>query len=143
MSTDYGYAFSFDRETFRGRYPSRADAVEAAERALLAYPGPVESIWVGRTAIQRLPVENLAEMVLHEVAERQSDAGVEPISASTDARDELDARLAALLRAWADDHDLHATSGIEAVSEHPMQPVQHVSNKGDAGHEVGLIGNVG
>ncbi len=143
MNIDYGYAFSFDRETFRGRYGSRAEAVEAAERSLNAYSGPVEAIWVGRTSTPTLPVDGLAEHVLDVVADRQSDDNVEAITPGTDARDELDARLAALVRAWADDHNLLPTSGVEAVSEHPIRPVAHVNDRGVPGHEVGLIGNVG
>ncbi len=139
----HGYAYSFDRETFRGCHATRIEAVAAAEETLATYSAPVEAIWVGRITQAEPPVEQLGELVLNELADRQADEGVEAVVANEDARDELDARLASLLRAWMDDYGLLAPRGVESVSEHPIRVVPHVNSDGEAGREISLIGDVG
>jgi hypothetical protein len=137
------YAFSFDRETFRGSYETRSAAVEAGEQALAAYPGPAEAIWVARAVRPEPRLNGLAETVLEALADRMSDEGQDAVQASELARDELDARMAALLHAWMRDHDLFPAGGVEAVSEHPIRLIPHVDDEGTAGKEVSLIGEVG
>ena len=138
-----GYAYSFDRDTFRGCHPTRAEAVAAGEEALTHYNAPVEAIWVGRIAENEPPVDLLGEMVIDEINDRQSEDGQESIHAGEAARDDLDARLSALLKSWMDDHGLLPARGVESVSEHAIAVKPHVDQRGDVGKEVSLIGDVG
>ena len=136
----FAYAYSFDRETFRGEFDDRTAAVAAAERALPTWPAAAEAIYVGRLVRPQLPVADLGDVVLSELADRRADSGQPPVAADADARDELDARLAALVRAWLDDHGLAGTARVEEISEHALPLIAHVPDHATADDEVELMG---
>ncbi len=144
------YAYSFDRESFRGRYHSRAEAVEAAQAALTNYPTSIEAIYVGRLVDREAPVEELSGSVIEQIKRRHRERGnasgltddLSTVTADKDAREELDDRLFVVLREWLADHGCLSGPGYEEISEHAPPLVSHVAATG-ATSEIGLIGTVG
>ena len=143
------YAYSFDRESFRGRFASRNEAAEAAQIALSNYPTSVETIYVGRLVDREAPVEGLSAGVLEMIERRHRERGgasgltdeLADAVANEDACQELDDRLFVVLREWLADHGCLAGPGFEEISEHAPPLVSHVA--AGASHEIGLIGTVG
>lgn len=137
----YVYAYSFDRETFRGRYSSRQEGLEAAYAALPSYPAIPEAIYVGRRINQAFDVEGLGEMLIDAVCDRAIASGESPLDAeamSEDVRADLDAQVAGTLRDWLHRHELIPAGRIEEISEHPLPLVAQVADEEE--REVGLIG---
>lgn len=137
----YVYGYSFDRETFRGRYPSRQAAVEAAHAALPNYPAIPEAIYVGRRIDPKVPVDHLGSLLIDAIGDRAMDSGDLPIDVDAvdrEAREDLDARVATTLQEWLQRHDLIPPGRIEEISEHPLPLIHHVPEKHE--REVGLIG---
>ena len=135
------YAYSFDRQSFRGRFETRRGALEAARKALPLWPAAAEALYVGRRIDPALHVHGHAALVLDAMRRRALDAGDvppdhDPLPAG--ARRDLDARLADLLRDWLVAHDLLGRTRIEEISEHALPLVSHV----DGGDEV-EVGPVG
>jgi hypothetical protein len=134
------YAYSLDREVFRGSYDSRRAAVAAAETALKDWPAMAEAIWVGRLVATMPRLDDLAETVLDELRDRPVDG--DPLADATDAqRDDLDTRLADLVREWIGDHHLAPPPRVEEISEHALPLIEHVTSGRE--REVELIGTVG
>ena len=144
------YAYSFDRESFRGRFHSRGEAVEAAQAALSNYPTSIEAIYVGRLVDREAPVEQLSKGVIEQIERRHRERGnqsgltdsLSSVTADDDARQELDDRLFVVLREWLADHGCLSGPGYEEISEHAPPLISHVAATG-AATEVGLIGTVG
>lgn len=132
------YAYSFDRETFRGRFATRRDAVAAAEVALEERKDATEAIWVGRRVEARPPTGAMGQFVTNELRRRQVEAGEAPTSVNAKAAEDLDCRLETLLNDWLGDHDLLPEARVEEISEHPVPLVAHVADSGQ--QEVQLIG---
>lgn len=132
------YAYSFDRETFRGRFATRRDAVAAAEVALEERTAATDTIWVGRRVEARPPTAAMGQVVTKELRRRQSEAGEVPAAVTPDAIEDLNRRLEALLGEWLADHNLLPEARIEEISEHPVPLVSHVADSGQ--QEVQLIG---
>ena len=136
------YAYSFDRETFRGRHASREAALAAAEDALPAWPTIPEAIWVGRLVDVAPPTVGLGDAVLDNLTRRLADDGRDALPAIPDAaRLDLDAGLAGLVRDWLDDHRLIGEPRVEGISEHPLPLVAHVPPR--EVDEVSLLGTEG
>ena len=136
------YAYSFDRETFRGRHASRDAALAAAEGALEAWPTIPEAIWVGRLVDVAPPTTGLGDAVTDSLTRRLADDGRDPLPNLPDAaRADLDAALAGLVRDWLDDHGLVGEPRIEGISEHPLPLVAGVPPR--EVDEVSLLGTEG
>ena len=140
---EISYAYSFDRETFRGRFETRRDAVAAARDALPLWPAAAEAIYVGRRIDPALHVHGYADLVLAEMRARALDNGDAPVDHDglpADARRDLDAVLARALRDWLTAHDLVGDSRIEEISEHALPLIAHVGGGGGDEVEVGPVG---
>lgn len=137
----YVYAYSFDRETFRGRYTTRHEALDAAHAALAAYPAIPEAIYVGRRINPAFDVGGLGDLLIEVICDRAIASGEAPLDAEAlddDVHADLDSQIAAALRDWLHRHELIPAGRIEEISEHPLPLVAHVA-EGDE-REVGLIG---
>ena len=137
----YFYAYSFDRETWRGRFPNRAQAVEAAETALPDFPAVAEAIFVGRRVDPNLYVHGYAPMLLEAMREQACKAGDQPVDhngLSPRVRDDLEHSIAQTLRDWLIRHELVPPGRIEEISEHPLPLIRHVADNDQA--EVCLLG---
>ena len=140
-ASEVSYAYSFDREGFRGRFESRRDALAAARAALPLWPAQPEAIYVGRRIDPALHVHGYADLILEAMRGRALDAGDVPADHDglpAGARRALDAGLARTLRDWLVGHDLVGDSRIEEISEHALPLVSHVG-AGDQ-VEVGPVG---
>ena len=141
VASDVTYAYSFDRETYRGRFETRREALDAARKALPFWPAAAEAIYVGRRIDPALHVRGYAELVLDAMRQRALDAGDVPPDHDglpAGARRDLDAGLAETLRDWLVAHDLVGRSRIEEISEHALPLVAHVSS--DDSVEIGPVG---
>lgn len=138
------YSYSLDHDTFRGRFPTRAAARRAAESALAQWPTQTEGIWIGRIVRPEPPTHGLAEDVLEELTHRLRDLDEEDAAANVTeaAKAELDARLAAVVGRWMQEHGVLPEARIEAVSEYPLPLPNHVGES-QADPEVSLIGTDG
>ena len=140
-ASEISYAYSFDREGFRGRFESRRDALAAARAALPFWPAQAEAIYVGRRIDPALHVHGYADLILEAMRERALDAGDAPVDydgLAADVRRDLDAKLARTLRDWLVGHDLLGDSRIEEISEHALPLISHVGD--DDQIEVGPVG---
>ncbi|MEL7238456.1 MAG: hypothetical protein AAGK78_06310, partial [Planctomycetota bacterium] len=89
------YTYSFDRETFRGRFATREAAREAGVQALPKWPGPAEAIYVGRVIDHAPPLDNLAAPLLETLRSRAGEQASAALDAVAEkATGELDDRLA-------------------------------------------------
>jgi hypothetical protein len=112
--TEEVWYLSRDEETFNdGPYPTREAAIAAAPDEGF---DPGDSLWVGRAvpASSLLSAANVVQM-LNDHAYDDGPEGNDGYEVSTEAQEELDA----MLRAWADKHNIKPTWwGIEDVSHH-------------------------
>ena len=133
------YTYSFDRETFRGRFETRDAARSAGEDALPKWPGPAEAIYVGRVIDHAPPLEGLAGPVLDVLRERAGEEAAAALNAASEkAGDDLDDRLARLVRAWLQKHDVFGESRVEEISEHPLPLIAKAPEKDNP--EIGILG---
>ena len=137
------YAYSFDQDTFRGRFDSRQQALDAAARALRDRADQPEGIFVGQWLEPDVQTAGHAGPVVAAMRDRWRRAGGD--RGFLDAVDErslgeLNADLERVLKAWLADHDLlPATTRVRAVSHHPVPNVHHVAVTSDE-RETSLIG---
>jgi hypothetical protein len=144
------YAFSFDRESFRGSYNSRKEAVTAALEAARNVEGdPPASVYIAC----RAPLDPHASGHAEDLIERmrqavRDDAEAEAADAFlnyvTDQElADLDDAVERAIRGWLAKHDLLTASGrLSAISEHPVPVVAGVARGDSSYREVGEIGEI-
>ena len=139
------FSYSYDRETFRGIYDTRQDALKNGIAKLPEQQSTPEAIYVGK----RVPIDcgtsGLAEMILgtmrRKVRNEVGDAGAQPLLKVNEHQlAELDDAIDRVIRDWMTKHELiPAQSKVIAISEHPVpQPMMtRPSNGTPEVHELG------
>lgn len=124
------FAYSFDRETFIGRYPSREAALAAAGRALKDRADQPEGIFVGQWSEPDPQTDGHADNVLAAMHDRfaaaTGDTGYLSVVGEQQAA-ALDTAIQTAIRDWLTHQNLtpRATK-VRAVSHHPVPNVHHV-----------------
>jgi hypothetical protein len=135
------YAYSFDRETFRGDFPTREQALEAGLRAAAGRSGMVEAVYVGRRVPVDAQVDHHAEDVVRSMRRRmqsRSGDGAYLAGANEHVLADLDAALARTIAGWLAKHGLTPAARVSSISEHPLPSVRaHATVRSD---EVQMIG---
>jgi hypothetical protein len=115
------FAFSFDRETFRGEFSTREQAVDAGLAAATQMPAGVEAVYVGK----RQPVDPVAEghaedliaAMRQRMADRTGDYGyLRGVNEHVAA--DLDAAVEHTIVAWLRHHNLAPADRFVSISEH-------------------------
>jgi hypothetical protein len=140
------FVYSFDRESFMGRYASRSEALAAALKHACSYPSPITTVYVGQ---QLLPnphafghARTLIDEMSGQVRDEVGDAADGYLRRVPDGMvTELDGELEKVVLNWLERHDLLPTfASVEAISEHPV-PMQSSAglDEGDDNevHELG------
>lgn len=136
------YSYSFDRETFVGRFASRDEALLGAQDVLRDRSEMPEAIYVAR----RVPVDlferghgrDLVESIRHEARSHGGDVSYIK-NLDKDDLDDLDAAIARCIREWAKRRELTPdVEHFEAVSEYPVPLITHVEQPDT--DEVGQLG---
>lgn len=147
MSIVGTFAYSFDRETFRGNEHTRQDALKAGLAKLPEQETAPDAVFVGK----RVPIDpgssGLAEMILGAMRRRLrdtvGDSATQPLLRVNEHQlAELDDAIDQVIRAWLDKHQLTPTqSKIVAISEHPVpNPAMTRSASSNGSPEVGELG---
>jgi hypothetical protein len=125
------FAFSFDRETFRGIYPTRQAALDAALKHLRERSDMPEGIFIGQWVQPDPQSADHAEAVIEAMRDRWENTGAESkfLSQITDQQlADLDHEIDRAIRTWLTKHDLAPKpTKVRAVSEHPVPNVHHVA----------------
>lgn len=125
------FAYSFDQETFRGSYPTRQQALEAAARAVRDRVDQPEGIFVGQWIEPDPQTAGHAVPTIAAMRDRWHQAGgdrgyLDNVDEQTLA--DLDAALEQTVTAWLARHKLKpAATRVRAVSHHPVPNVNHVA----------------
>lgn len=145
------YAYSLDRETFLGKFDSRADALQAAISAARQQPEPPTEVYVGLKIAGDAQTSGHAEPVIERMIDRartSNDSAARYLQNVGEQEEaDLDAMLAAAINAWLKKHNRMPTFfSVEAISEHPV-PNPPRSSNGQQQDEVteigtGEIGNI-
>ncbi len=135
------FAFSFDRETFRGEFATREEAAVAGQTEALKFMGIVEAVYVAK----RVPTNPQADMHGDEVVKsmkrrmltKTGDASY-LAAANEHVVADLDAAIEHAIVDWLKRHDLAPADKFSSISEHPLPQVQaHGPSSSD---EVGMMG---
>lgn len=135
------FAFSFDRETFRGEFATREEAAEAGQAEALKQMSVVEAVYVGK----RVPTNPQADMHADDVVKsmkrrmlsKTGDAGY-LAGANEHILADLDAGIEHAIVDWLRRHQLQPADKFSSISEHPLPQVHaHGPSKDD---EVGMMG---
>jgi len=125
------FAFSLDRETFRGAFETRQQALDAAMAALQRRSDMPEGIFVGQWAEPDPQADDHAEAVVERMRDRwRATASEEKFldAVSEQQLADLDYDIERVLRAWLAKHTLlPRPTKVRAVSEHPIPTVRHVA----------------
>ncbi|MEM6313494.1 MAG: hypothetical protein AAF743_05380 [Planctomycetota bacterium] len=136
------YSYSFDRETFTGRFASRDEALLGANEAVRDRSEMPEAIYVARRVpvdlFERGHAKDLVQAIRDEA--RSNGGDVSYIKhLDQDDLDDLDASIARCVRNWAKRRELTPdVEHFEAVSEHPVPLIAHVDQPDT--DEVGEVG---
>ena len=141
------YAFSFDRETFRGTFNSRQEALKAALEAAAHEADSPATVYVACRAPLDPHAQGHAETLIQRMRRAvRADVGPEGEAflklVSDQELADLDHEIYRTIRAWLSKHELLLPSGkLAAISEHPV-PTQTYSGIGSANgelevHEIG------
>jgi hypothetical protein len=137
------FAFSFDRETFRGTFESRQAALAAATEELKKRDDLPAGIYIGQWAEPDPQSDHHAEDVVAAMRDRfRAATGESKYLAKLDEQTmaDLDYDLDRAIRSWLSKHKLTAMPiKVRAVSEHPIPNVVHVADLGGA-RETSVIG---
>jgi len=145
------YAFSFDRETFKGAYNSRKEALTAAlEAAKRVETDPPGSVYIACRAPLDPHASGHAEVLVDRMRQAVRDDVVDAETAdaflnyvSDQELADLDDSIERAIRAWLAKHELLVPSGrLSAISEHPVPVVAGVARGDNSYREVGEIGEI-
>ena len=131
------FAYSFDRETFSGDFPTRDAAAAAGIRRAQDHPDSPGTVYVGQQLSPNPRAYGHARMVIDAMARRVRDDCGEIAddylrAVAENQVMELDAMLEQTLLTWLKKNNLMPRGRIiEAISEHPV-PTKHfaVSSNG-------------
>lgn len=135
------FSYSFDRESFTGRFETREQAVAAGMKAAAARPDPVEAVYVARSVPVDPQADGHAERVVEWMRVRMLDrTGDGSYLANVDEHQlaDLDASIEHAIVEWLKRHGLEPACRYTAISEHPL-PLVHAHAPHDS-DEVSLIG---
>ncbi|MFT3785104.1 MAG: hypothetical protein QM770_02925 [Tepidisphaeraceae bacterium] len=121
------YAFSFDREQFRGDFDTRELALAAAYEAARELGGAVEAIYVGKRVPVPAQTDDHAESVVRamrrRMLEKTGDANY-LATVNEHVMADLDAAIELAIVDWQKRHQLQPASRVQAISEHPLPTVK-------------------
>lgn len=135
------FAFSFDRESFRGEFATREEAAEAGQAQALKMMSAVEAVYVGK----RVPTNPMADLHGDDVVKsmrrrmltKTGDASY-LAAANEHVVADLDASLEHAIIDWLKRNDLTPAAKISSISEHPLPAVHaHAPSSSD---EVQMMG---
>jgi hypothetical protein len=131
------FSYSFDRETFRGLFDTRQDALKNGITKANEQQNTPEAIFVGKRVPLDCGTTGLAEMILgtmrRKVRNEVGEAGAQPLLHVNEHQlAELDDAIDKVIRDWMAKHELAPTqSKVIAISEHPVpQPSMTRSKNG-------------
>lgn len=135
------FAYSFDRETFRGEFATREDAALAGQAEAMKFMAVVEAVYVGK----RVPTNPQADMHADDVVKtmkRRMQHKTGDTSYLAGANEhllaDLDAAIEHAIIDWLKRHQLQPADKFSSISEHPLPQVHgHGPSKSD---EVGPMG---
>jgi hypothetical protein len=134
------YAFSVDRESFRGEYSTRELAVAAGLDAARELPS-VEAIYVGKKTPVDTQTDDHAETVVKSMRRRMLEEAGDANwlgRANEHVLADLDAALEHAIVDWLRRHQLTPADKITAISEHPIPTV--AAHAPDRNTEPSMIG---
>jgi hypothetical protein len=124
------FAFSFDRDTWSGSYPTRQQALDAALKALKDRSDVPEGIFIAQWVETDPQSTDHAEAVIEQMRDRwhaSSEAGSYLDHVNEQQSADLDHEMDRCIRAWLAKHDLlPRPTKVRAISEHPVPNVHHV-----------------
>lgn len=135
------FAYSFDRETFRGEFATREEAAEAGQAEALKVMSIVEAVYVAK----RVPTNPQADMHGDDVVKvmkrrmlsKTGDASY-LAAANEHVVADLDAAIEHAIVDWLKRHELSPADKFSSISEHPLPSVHaHAPSRND---EVGMMG---
>jgi len=136
------FAFSFDREVFRGTFDSRQAALAAAHEELKKREDLPAGIFIGQWAEPDPQTDGHAESVVADMRDRWRIATGESTYLEKPTEQQLadlDYDLDRTIRGWLAKHKLlPRPTRVRAVSEHPIPTVNHVAQA--ELHETSVIG---
>ena len=136
------FAYSFDRDTFRGAFDSRQAAQEAAFAALKQREDMPPGIFVGQWCEPNPQADHHADSVIADMKSRWKESGAEGkfLGQVTEQQAaDLDYALESTIRAWLTKHELlPKPTRVRAVSEHRIPNVHHVADSTE--RETSVIG---
>lgn len=141
------FVYSFDRETFTGKYATRSEALAAALKRADGYPSPITTVYVGQRLSPNPRAFGHARAVIDRMIARVTeDIGDEADTflrgLSDDLVTELDSALEKGIVQWLEKHKLTPRSTkVDAITEHPVPtPLQWRAPGADNDNEVHLVG---
>jgi hypothetical protein len=137
------FAYSFDRDTYHGAFPTRQAALDAALKALRDRSDQPEGIFVGQWIEPNPCADGHADRLIECMRDRwlsspEAQAYLDDVTEQQAA--DLDTQIDHTIRAWLNKHGLFPKAvKVRAVSEHPVPNVNHVAvTKGE--RETSLMG---
>ncbi|HEX8323101.1 MAG TPA: hypothetical protein VF595_04230 [Tepidisphaeraceae bacterium] len=124
------FAYSFDRDTYYGNYPTREAALAAAGRALKSRADQPDGIYVGQWSLPDPQTDGHAEGVLLAMCDRFAQATGDTgylARVSEQQAAALDTALQTTLTEWLAKNGLTPkATRVHAVSQYPVPNVHHV-----------------
>lgn len=124
------FAYSFDRDTFHGRFPTREAALAAAGRALKDREDQPEGIFVGQWSEPDPQTDGHAEAIIEAMRDRAQSATGERGFLNNVTEQQaaaLDTAIQTALRDWLAQTGLTPrATRVHAVSQYPVPNVHHV-----------------
>lgn len=139
------FAYSYDRETFKGSFDTRKEAVAAAVKSAMEMLNPPEAIYVGqRQAVDPGAAghaEDIIERMRRTVFERHGERGADFLARVDEQQlADLDAAFEKTIQSWMERHQLGPHfERIGVVSEHPVPMGVSIATAatGTEVHEIG------
>ncbi len=121
------FGYSFDRESFRGEFATREEAVEQGLRAADAHPTPIEAVFVGKRVPTNPQADGHADDVARAMRQRMRDKTGDTsylAFANEHILADLDAAIEHTVIAWLRHHRLAPADKIMSITEHAV-PLVH------------------
>ncbi len=138
------FVYSFDRETFSGRFATRREAINAALAAAAADANQISTIYVGQQVTPNPRAFGHARTIVDTMSRRvRDDAGEagEKFLRKVPEKlvNELDSALEQTITAWLEFHNLMPAAKVESISEHAVPLPASVRSYGSASevHDLG------